>query len=185
MMVSDSTTLDSSHKQSIHGDEEDLRGGSHGDCTGTSTGQSTSSSSSSAPSPPSLQDLVERDGNDGGANSVSSHDHHSDSAESVTSSTMTGHNSKKSDTSSGADTRAVHHLRAFMILTLLCCTITISVMVWYYTAESEKQEFEKGFQAQGFKLLTGFRDDSHQKMQALDALSKTLTNHAKGANMTW
>lgn len=83
------------------------------------------------------------------------------------------------------ETKAVHRLRLVMIATLMAVTITISVLVWYFLSLSEQEEFSVAFETQGSKLVAGFKDDSFQKMQALDSLGSSLTNYAAVGNMTW
>ena len=55
-----------------------------------------------------------------------------------------------------------------MLSTLVLVAVAISVLVWYFLRDSEEQEFENAFVAQGTKLVSGFRGDSFQKMQALE-----------------
>ena len=83
------------------------------------------------------------------------------------------------------ETMAIKRLRFVMIMTLVSVAILISVLVYYYLKQSEIKEFEAEFAAQGSKLVEGFRDDSFQKMQALDSLSVSLTNYAESSNLTW
>lgn len=83
------------------------------------------------------------------------------------------------------ETKAVRRLRRIVMGTLLCLTIAISVMVWYQLDKAENDEFLEAFETEGNKLVSGFRDDSFQKMQVLDTLSTSLTSYAFAANRTW
>eukprot|EP00522_Entomoneis_paludosa_P005525 CAMPEP_0172451200 /NCGR_PEP_ID=MMETSP1065-20121228/9326_1 /TAXON_ID=265537 /ORGANISM="Amphiprora paludosa, Strain CCMP125" /LENGTH=1301 /DNA_ID=CAMNT_0013203121 /DNA_START=227 /DNA_END=4132 /DNA_ORIENTATION=+ len=83
------------------------------------------------------------------------------------------------------ETKAVHRLRLLMIVTLFGVAMILSILVWYFLKETEQSEFEDSFQAKGTKLVSGFRGDAFQKMQALDSLSTSLTNYAAVANLTW
>jgi hypothetical protein len=162
MMEPQSAILDSWHRHSGHGDGGDLRSWHEKDARND---------------PDDAAD-------DHDINSVSSH--REPDGVSVSSTTVTKTMASNKETALITDeTKAVRRLRILMLLTILCITITISVLVWYFLSEGEKEEFQQEFDAQGMKLLSGFRDDSYQKMQALNSLSTSLTNYALAANLTW
>ena len=83
------------------------------------------------------------------------------------------------------ETKTVRKLRLLVIAVLIIITAVVAVLIYLFVKNNETSEFEDEFEARGNKLVNGFRDDSFQKMQALESLSLSLTTYAVGDNATW
>ena len=83
------------------------------------------------------------------------------------------------------ETKAVHRLRLLMILVLLAMAVEAASMIYLFSRNSEKGEFENEFGSAGAKVLAGFQDDFLRKLQAMDSLSKSVASFARNTNATW
>lgn len=98
------------------------------------------------------------------------------------------HSSKKealADSLARKETYAVCGLRMFMFGVLLVVAVVCSFLICTYTKRSEEQEFESEFTAQGLKFIGGFQGDSLRKLQALEALSRSITACTLESGSEW
>lgn len=83
------------------------------------------------------------------------------------------------------ETKAVRNFRILFLASLIGVAVLSSVLVFVYTRNTEKQEFETTYKGHGRKVLEAFQEDSYRKMQALESLSSTITSYALDHNLTW
>jgi len=95
-----------------------------------------------------------------------------------------GHSSSH-DELADKETKAVHKLRLLMIVVLLVISAVAASLIFLFSRNSEKTEFENEFESAGSKVLRGFQDDFLRKIQAMDSLSKSITSFATNTNATW
>lgn len=80
--------------------------------------------------------------------------------------------------------RAVRKLRLLVLLILLVIMTLGTVGVYRFSSNKEASTFQNEFAAHGLAVIAAFRDESAQKLQALDSLSAVATAYALKLNDT-
>jgi len=74
-----------------------------------------------------------------------------------------------------AETRAIFRLKLIMMIVLVGVAIGVGLYAYHYAKDVEHEEFKSTFMSQGTKLVSGFYQDSFQKLQAMESLSSSVT----------
>jgi hypothetical protein len=80
---------------------------------------------------------------------------------------------------------AVSRLRAAVIFVLLVATIGVSILVYFYVSNDEKQAFEEQFHDDSLKTLDSIGTTLDQTLGAIDAFAVNLVSYARAKNQTW
>lgn len=76
-------------------------------------------------------------------------------------------------------------MRAIVFLVLFATTILVSVSVYSLTRTDQVQDFEKAFQADATKIIESFKMAVYRRLEAIDALSVTITAFAQDTGSTF
>ncbi|KAL3931367.1 MAG: hypothetical protein SGBAC_011338, partial [Bacillariaceae sp.] len=81
------------------------------------------------------------------------------------------------------ETQAIFRLKLTLIFVLLGVAVSVALYAHRYARDVQEEELFNNFQSHGTKLVSGFYEDSFQKLQALDGLSSSITYLFR--NETW
>jgi hypothetical protein len=121
---------------------------------------------------------------------------HSDGDEAQSHSSFAGENAN-ADNNTNADkilerktlaskeNAAVFWVRGAVFLVLLGTAALVSSIVYLYTRNDQVQDFENAFEAHATKIVESFYETVERKLEAIDALSVTITSYAKSTGATF
>ena len=99
--------------------------------------------------------------------------------------TMTNNDDSSEEQLASKETRAVFRSRVLVFGALFLAASIVSVVVYFITKESEKEDFETTFDGASAKLVESFEEIVQQKIGALNSLSVAFTSYARSQNDTW
>ncbi|CAJ1963743.1 unnamed protein product [Cylindrotheca closterium] len=74
-----------------------------------------------------------------------------------------------------SESRAIFRLKIVLLFVLISVAVAVAVYAHKYAADVQEEEFYNTFQSHGTKLVSGFYEDSFQKLQAMESLSSSVT----------
>jgi hypothetical protein len=80
---------------------------------------------------------------------------------------------------------AVARLRAAVMFVLFAATIGVSILVYCYVHNDEKESFEAQFQDDSLKTLNAVGASLDETLGAIDSFIVTTVSYAKAHNLTW
>jgi class 3 adenylate cyclase len=80
---------------------------------------------------------------------------------------------------------AVFWVRCAVFLVLLGTAALVSTIVCLYTKNDQVQDFESAFEAHATRIQESFYETIERKLEAVDALSVTITSYAKSTGATF
>jgi class 3 adenylate cyclase len=83
------------------------------------------------------------------------------------------------------ENRAVFWVRGAVFLVLLGTAALVSTIVCMYTKNDQVQDFESAFEGHATRIQESFYDTIERKLEAVDALSVTITSYAKSTGATF
>jgi class 3 adenylate cyclase len=101
-----------------------------------------------------------------------------DSAGDIMRGTVQGESAVERATLARNENRIVAWTKAVVFVVLLVSTVLVCVSVARYIRADQKKDFELAFAADSAKLLDSFQDSIEQTLEAVNALSVSITSHA-------
>lgn len=83
------------------------------------------------------------------------------------------------------ETTNVNRVRVLVVLVLVASTIGIALGVYFYTSNTETEQFEKQFHDDALKVLEETGTAFERTLSMLDLFSTTLVSDARSSNQTW
>jgi len=97
-----------------------------------------------------------------------------------------GDNLDTSGTSfASSETKAVFWLKVLLLSILVASTIGVALLVYYYTSQAEKSQFEERFDKEASKMVDAVRGSFFLSLGALDAYVLDLVSYAKYSDSDW
>jgi len=82
-----------------------------------------------------------------------------------------------------AESRAIFRLKLMLLFVLIAVALGVAFYAHKYARDVQEEELCNTFQSHGTKLVSGFYQDSFQKLQAMESLSSSITYLFR--NETW
>jgi hypothetical protein len=116
---------------------------------------------------------------------VSGYNHSSTTDENVSSAFSKSSKVEEQIQIANAESRYVCYLRALLFVVLFLLTGSISAAVYFYTRNSEVEEFKSSFEEMGFKVTDAFVLDASRRLVAIESLASAITSTALARGMAW
>jgi class 3 adenylate cyclase len=84
-----------------------------------------------------------------------------------------------------AENNLVFWIRMIVLAVLVVSTVTVALVVFFYTSDSEKDEFEEQFISDSLKVFEAVGTSLDLTLGAADAFIVKLVSYAKYSNSTW
>jgi len=83
------------------------------------------------------------------------------------------------------ESKAVLGMRFLVFGVLIASTIVVAALVYYYTAHSERAQFEFSFATDAQKVLQGIATSLAYTLGGADAMVVSMVSYANATNQTW
>ena len=83
------------------------------------------------------------------------------------------------------ESKAVSLLRLTVLSVLTMVALAVSLTVFWYTRETERDDFESAVTDHANKVMDAFQFHAQRRVQAVEGFSQDITSHAIHSNSTW